>query len=268
MEAQRVYRFDYARIRIATDHDVAQQRTKEMQEQLELYITTQQKGKEGGYQFRVFPGGEKGSRQYCVEIWGPLAEYLTWLDFEEWADRLMRVDVRANLPTGTPGTIRLLGDQLAEKKGRLNLTRYESKARSKRGGRSAGGSGLALGSHKSIFRASVYKRNGEAAALEFQWSGAASDTAVSTITSMRRVPDVDKDPWAALRRHLYVEGLERLQRATGLDYGAVLDILSGRVREEPEAVYEQLELGIKMDFAKLPEGRQTRLINMLMLTNP
>lgn len=268
MEIGYGYRFDYARIRYSTDHDLAQQKCNELKELIQLWKDNNPTQADGGFEFRVFPGGAAGERQYCLELWGSISECITWLDFTEYADRLMRLDVRASLPTATAQGIRELGDRLAQRKGRLNITRYESKARSKMRGRNAGGVGVALGSHKSVYRATVYKRSNEPGALEFQYSGAALTACVNTTTKRRSIPLVDNDPWAALRTHTYVSGMQRLENSSGVEYSTLLDIVGGIRSSAQEDRLDQLELGIMADWRLMPAERKPALLALFALDVP
>lgn len=245
-------RFDYARLRYATDHDLAQQRRQELVELIELWCQSKPDMAGGGHEFRVFPGSVKGSSQYCLEIWGQRAEVITWLDYTEHADRLMRLDVRRTLEGITPKGIDTLGQRLQAKKGIHNVNRYSTKSRTKQRGRNAGGVGVALGSHKSQWRASAYKRGNEPGALEFQYSGPALATCTNNIHARRIVPEVDADPWGKLRAHMMVNGIQRLERASGSDYDQLVECLFGLEPVARDEVVEQLCFDIQVAFRQLP----------------
>lgn len=256
-------RFDYVRLRYSTDHDLAQHKARELDDLIALWRETNPNCK-GGHEHRVFPGGSAYDRQYCIEIWGDLAEVVTWLDFEEYADRLMRLDVRTELPTlKESGVHALTGHFRAKKKGQHNVISYTSKARAKSRGRNAGGVGMALGSHKSTWRASAYKRAREAGAIEFQNSGDFLAKCVSTTISRRAIAEVDAAPWDALRAHIRVQGIQKLERAAGLDYGEVLALLSGAPAHERPLVWEQTCFDIEVGFRGLPADVQQQVLDKL-----
>lgn len=261
--ADELNRFDYVRLRYSTDHDLAQQVKLELDQVLELY-TAHVSGEVGGHEYRVFPGGERGTSQYCLEVWGKMAGFVEFLDFEQWADRIMRIDVRRELHTAREDGIQELGERLRRSsKGGRNIMQYNSRPREKSRGRNAGGVGLAVGSHKSNWRASIYKRRGECAALEFQYSGEAVQRAVATQFARMSIPEVEKDPWAALRRHLAVEGLNKLERIADMDYGMLLEVASGRGSGLVPERAEQLEMGILGDYLALPIERRQSLLARL-----
>lgn len=104
-----------------------------------------------------------------LEIWGDLAnEYYERMVFELGSQDIMRLDYRQELP----GEVDLNAlAAKAETIGRRQFQKFNQRVREKSNDRSAGGFGLAKGSHKSERRVSVYKRASELPAAEIQLRG-------------------------------------------------------------------------------------------------
>lgn len=119
-----------------------------------------------------------GTRIYQCYVWGHLANAVL-LNLNPLMYRyLRRVDFRVET-TITDGALDHLHTFLQKNaKGNRNITQYQSRARSKKAGRDAGGTGVALGSHKSDTRLIAYKRTGDVGAVEFNLANGALSKAI------------------------------------------------------------------------------------------
>ena len=105
-----------------------------------------------------------------LEIWGEWAGLVETCP-THWLLSLKRYDVRAVLWDSSEEAIIQTGQHLQRTVTNYNVNVYSTRPASKRRGRSRGGKGFAIGSHKSDVRVTCYKRTGEPCAVEFQISG-------------------------------------------------------------------------------------------------
>lgn len=106
----------------------------------------------------------------AIELWGQVADEF----FHHWATpeygTILRLDYRMEVDD-LPCSLGQL-EAFARKRntnGFRTITRIDSRSRSKKGGRDAGGHFLAVGSRESQRRATVYKRGNEPWAIEVQF---------------------------------------------------------------------------------------------------
>lgn len=254
-------RFDYLRLFISHDHDIAQQAYGYLRKLLDEVKTWPNVN--GNYSFRPQYNNATQQREYFVDVWGSLAQGIIELapDYVA-AFGLRRVDVRMPLPEATEKGIAGVARVLAGRgKGRRNVNVFNSAPRSKEGGRNAGGMGIAIGSHKSDWRGSIYKRGSEPAAMEGQYQGKklrdycgnllrfADDPASLRQQFMDLVDELAHDTEMKLMDHLGVEphDLERV----------LCGQASPLVLADDGDRYEQCE----MLFRGLPPSQQRRLFD-------
>lgn len=109
---------------------------------------------------------------YTLEVWGDAAEVVKLLVGPRWWTNLDRVDVKGVVWDLSPEQNAANGLMLAMQGCQYMVNTYNQKERRKKNGKSAGGKGFAIGSHKSDLRISAYNRPNTDVGLEFQCSGA------------------------------------------------------------------------------------------------
>lgn len=219
----------------------------------------------GGEKFRIIRSRPGELHLLAFEAWGEMTGLIHHLPFAPWADYAERLDVR----TGTPiqeGAIETLHKLVSQHgKGNRNVTAYSSRQRERRDGRSAGGHGIAIGSHKSEFRVSVYKRGNEPGAIEYQFRGDRLHRSIHAARLMERNSRGGevRNLWEHVRLLLGSAGYVEMVQVTGLQ-GEVIDaVLDGSfVQDTP--VEEQLrEIEAAMD--RLPPDAKGALFQTLQL---
>lgn len=173
-----------------------------------------------------------------LEIWGDLAnEYYERLVMELQGVDVMRIDYREELPGEVD--LNALADK-AQNVGRRQYQKFNQRVREKSNDRSAGGFGLAKGSHKSERRISVYKRASELPAAEIQLR---KDKAAEFHNQVRgmldkaiseNAPPEDCDPRACIQ---YVGDKwldEDLTKEVGIDLAGLLNTAEAEPYDEAE----------------------------------
>lgn len=151
--------------------------------------------------------GFGGKRKYALEVWGEPAKNVRSLEWERWHPWLVRMDNADTFHIGNEEVIDRLYSLSRGGDSRLNVTRYSSRNRSKRHGRSGGGEGIAFGSHRSDFRFSVYKRYEEPLKVETQMSGNRLRRLVERTVKVSAVMgDENYDSWTSLLAAIWNEG--------------------------------------------------------------
>lgn len=171
---------------------------------------------EGGHKDNMLRRTATGRYLWSFEWWGEQATVLYNMP-KEWASRyLKRLDVRYEY-IGTVAGIKQVGNLIdnGKRRGR-NYQRHNSRIRQKRDGRTAGGDGWSLGSHKSEWRASVYKRGEEQAAVEFQVTDKTLLQAVTDTQDMMPETASDYLFWSELCVRVHVRGWMTLEDVTGV----------------------------------------------------
>jgi hypothetical protein len=121
--------------------------------------------------FRTHVQVRAATTHFFLEIWGDMADRFISVKGEKLiklAVRCMRLDYR--IPFQGEPDLRILGDELS-KGTHLNYQTYNSRVRQKTDGRDGGGYGFSVGSMKSTYRLSAYKRGNERPACEAQFRG-------------------------------------------------------------------------------------------------
>lgn len=179
-------RIDYAKVRYALPQGEA---GKMWRSRLDSHIDTLEAfklaGDEGGYKLHTDYNPNLTHTTKYLEVWGKLANSFYETMFASiFGQDIMRLDYRIELPDEVD--LGALADK-AEKVGRRQYQFFNQRVREKSGDRSAGGIGLAKGSHKSERRVSIYKRGSELPAAEVQLRG---KSAGAFHTELRRVYDI------------------------------------------------------------------------------
>ena len=111
------------------------------------------------------------NRIYIFETWGLFSHHLLNYLPTHYYKFISRIDYNLELDVDVNkfGAIeRIWRDNNTRKR---NITTYDSKIREKKEQRDAGGRGIALGSHGSDNRLTIYKRGTERGTIEFQFRG-------------------------------------------------------------------------------------------------
>ena len=167
-------RIDWISLMVSSHHDHAQQWYAEA---MTHWLAEEQRAGRhlrGGWKPQAQFNTSTKERQYYVEIWGEMAH--KWLMMNYWRIPgliVTRLDVRYTLESATEqGLASFVAAAASMDKGRRNVQTFNSKSRVKKStARNSGGRGLAIGSHKSDKRVSLYKRAGEPVAIECQLQG-------------------------------------------------------------------------------------------------
>lgn len=173
-----------------------------------------------------------------LEFWGPSAEFVKYLDWDEWSPRLQRVDVKRSSEYIDEKTVLGLHSRLINQKGTQTLSLISSKSRSKRKGRDAGGTGLALGAHKSDLRVTVYRKPKESGSFEGQMRGRRLSEAVHfTDNVVHNGHPNAKHPWIVLKWEVIDQAVTRFCNVISLEKHEVAELIrdlhSGRAPQMP-----------------------------------
>lgn len=145
-----------------------------------------------------------------IDVWGEGAELVRYLNFDHWAPFLQRMDARGEDWDASEEAVQNLGIHLTTHLTKWNVHLYNTKNASKRKGRDRGGKGFTVGSRKSQFHFTIYKRNGEKVAIEYRMSGARLGTAAKLVEEILGKKAGTVDLWQALQREIIIEGEKRL----------------------------------------------------------
>lgn len=183
--------------------------------------------KNSGYRAEPLRKHADGQWTYVFEIYGPLSNIVRYLNWKSWSPLLQRMDVRWEVEANSEGVKALRNQFEGHGAGGRNVQTFNSRIRTKKDGRDAGGFGVAVGSHKSTMRFSAYKRGKEKAACEVQFSGGKIDAAVALINGMaqRDIGLSMIDPWVELRRQLFDMGAREMKKCSGLTLTEIESIL-------------------------------------------
>ncbi len=175
-----------------------------------------------------------------LELWGEWAG-LVELFPPIWIQSLQRYDVRATLWDTSEEAIIATGQHLQKTVTSYNINVYSTRPASKRRGRSRGGKGYAIGSHKSEIRVTCYKRTGEPSAVEFQIQGPKLKKAAKALYQELGSHSGTIDIWKGLTRICQQIGDERLTKVFGLagigNYWPVINSSDVMVPEETQRAF-------------------------------
>lgn len=260
----RSLRFDYAKFSFHFDSEMAQNIAKELrdavQQWMKAFPTTQGATKESTHGYTV------NDRTYVFEMWGALADVVHLLPFNYWSAHLERLDVRQEVNYDEDNVDRLYDFLNKSGTSGRNLQKFNTKKRSKVGGRSAGGKGMAIGSHKSDFRMTVYRRGGEAGAVEFQLGGKRLSRSLDSINLHRETNEgfADWRSWEMLSRSLHMAAWTEASEVTSLSKADMLGIISGESLP-PQDADEQVA-AINRAIGELPSERRLEVFQQLQLS--
>lgn len=213
---ERQARIDYLSVLLRAPHDYCQQIIAAVQADCEEW------GVAGGLnlapRIRAHGALPSGDRGYTLEWYGLASDCVAKLLPQHLLSQASRVDYRQEHEPVTEASIEAFGRYVRmNQKGNRNVSTFSSRPRAKRDGRSAGGIGVALGSHKSDTRLSVYKRKDERGAIEIQYSGKALDDAKTDAAKMMRV---DKCTWYEAISVILCNRLDVQAKQAGFDDSA------------------------------------------------
>lgn len=158
-----------------------------------------------------------GKRRYVFEAWGETARYAGCLG-EFWLRRATRLDVKTSMLPWIDQDVDNLASRWKLVDRSRNVQTFQSRPRTKRDGRSAGGRGIALGSHKSDLRISVYKRPRDCYRLEVQASGRLLRRLISeALEEWYQAKDAPTPVlWDLVRENILGTGIDRCLKSAGL----------------------------------------------------
>lgn len=258
------YRIDYLKLHIVADFDYYQTHVATEVRAVDAHLATL----DGHAESRTTALGhlEGGRRGYIVEWYGEAAEYAITALPERMLSNVTRVDFRTTLVDVDDQGIDLLADYLRRSaRGDRNLTQYDTRKRTKKNGRHAGGKGVALGSHKSQQRLTWYKRTGEPAALELQVQGQKS------VQLVRDAITASTGQGLAVRsatiKNMLAASLVLKLREAGFD--TFDDMYSFIVRQEPTArdLQEMSVASLATAFRRLPPSAQLDFLGQVFGRN-
>lgn len=219
----------------------------------------------GNYKSGIARMVDKQRRVFYWEVWGELSQSITYLPWDGWEGLLERVDVRQEVNWSDGGKDALYQHLKRSGTGGRMLQEFNKPKRQKVGGRDGGGSGFAVGSHKSDFRWSVYRRGGEAGAIEFQLGGGRIARAQ---TQIRQLMDdapasLVGGPWVSLMRTLHHSAWYETRVITGLGKGDIRGIVAGDVL--PPMDYNQHKEHILAQLRELPSDMRNMVVMQAQL---
>lgn len=236
-------RIDYVKVAKKLDHDVAQQLGKIWYDTFEgpegsgenarsAHVNSVRKEADGKY-------------LWIFEAWGVNSAAVYNLDWDTWGKDLVRMDVRGEQDVTKAGVDRLYQHLSHNKKGARNIQLFSSKVRSKRSGRDTGGYGIAIGSHKSDVRITVYVRGNAIGAMEFQFSGKKLADLINVEHSLHHFvsSDTQGNSWKNLMFSIQMHGEIELENISGLSRVDLADIIADNapLETETELILQQVD---------------------------
>jgi hypothetical protein len=196
-----------------------------------------------------------GRVMYSFEAWGVDSNLCANLPWGAWAQYIVRMDARNEATIARDGIDRMYQHMRKNKVGSRNLQLFDSRARSKRNGRDTGGYGIAMGSHKSDLRMTMYVRGSENGAVEFQMQGPKLRRLVEIVNRSATTMRTDDSPnlWLLLMQHVNADGMGELATLTGLDYNSIRDVLADSQSTEDEIEMTLTQIDSLLDTLS-PEG--------------
>lgn len=187
-------------------------------------------GPESGYVAKPLRKHTDGNWTYVFELFGPLSQVVKYFDWKTWSVMLERFDVKFDLDINSDGVQALRSHLEVYGAGGRNVQTFNSRVRTKKDGRDAGGFGVAVGSHKSTSRLSAYKRGKEAGGVEYQLTGKPVDTAKGVINMLRgeQHEQACKDPWGEFEQQLFTIAVKDYEKATKLSFSEMCGLLMNK----------------------------------------
>lgn len=236
-------RIDYVKVAKKLDHDVAQQLGKIWYDTFEGKDGTGENARSA--HVNSVRKEADGKYLWIFEAWGVASGAVVNLDWDMWAKDLVRMDVRGEQDVTKGGVDRVYQHLSHNKKGARNIQLFSSKVRSKRSGRDTGGYGIAIGSHKSDVRITIYVRGNAAGAMEFQFSGKKLAQLIQIENSLKAVYMVDSnaDYWIHLMQSIAMHGELELENISGLTRVDLADVIADNapLETEVELVLQQVD---------------------------
>lgn len=200
-----------------------------------------------------------GRRRYVISAWGRGANIVPYLPVS-YHTHIHRLDIKAWPEGYTMDDLKELRAEMLNKPCGYNLTTHDGKLRQKTDKRDAGGTSLAIGSHKSDLRVSLYGRGQEKVCIEFQVSG---DMLKRVFLDLATSPENRRDSftfWVMVKERLQQLGVCRYNKAldnAGVSrwaptsaeerYAAMLDDVANAVDHSLVQQHHQEELDIALD---------------------
>jgi hypothetical protein len=215
-------RVDYFKAVVITDQDVFVDRYLEEWYQA---FGPEDEGSKKRWSLRSLGAQSDGKRAYALEIWGEPAASFKKLNWHHWHKWLARMDYQWEFSNVNGDTIDRLYHLMRQKGVTHNLTRYSSRPRTKRGGQHTGGEGLAVGSHRSDFRFSAYRKPHAPLKIEVQIGGNRLRRMVDqTAEQVELLGQEYERYWDTLERKLALSGYGFCERHV-MDWYSMLDFI-------------------------------------------
>jgi len=164
-------RIDYVKLVFTLDQDRAAHILEAYTLYLEGLVETVKDAKGKPWHINSLGATEEGQRRYSIDVWGPVSHPF----FENLAgwERVWvrRLDYRVETEITEIGLSAFEQEARQWNSYKRTITRTDSRPRSKKGGRDAGGMTVAVGARGSDKRLSVYARGGKKGAVEYQARG-------------------------------------------------------------------------------------------------
>jgi len=206
-----------------------------------------------------------GEYLYTVQVWGSLCKFIARLDFNRYAKYVTRLDFRMELDVTKAGLDCLADVAKQNNHANRNITTYETRPRDKKEGRHAGGIGVAVGSHGSTKRLTVYKRGKEPGALEFQTQMAETQKIVNMAAKTNfKMADLDNQSrWRMVLMHGLDVGMKFASQVFGQDFDTIVDIAAAN---NPDKDTRELVVhSIRWDWALLNREDKKELLYQLTM---
>lgn len=256
-------RCDYFKFKLQLDVENAILVERSTREIMEAYKAAHDVA--GGWKMGIARVVDKQTRVYYIEAWGELSQAMTMFDFDEWSAHVERVDVRQSVNWSDDGAEALYQYLKANGTGNRMIQQFNKPKRQKVGGRDGGGQGFAVGSHKSDYRASVYRRGGEDGVVEFQLSGKRLERALAGVWQSRDDGSEAalSNPWQAVMNGLHHGAWYEFRTMAGLNKSDVLGIIAGDTL--PPVDYDQQQARIIEMVNQLPPDVRHNFAQQLRL---
>jgi hypothetical protein len=191
-------------------------------------------GADSGYHVKPVCKHKDGNWSYAYEIYGPLAQVVRYFDWKAWSPLLQRFDVKFDLDLSVEGTRALRSHLETFGAGGRNVQTFNSRIRTKKEGRDAGGFGVAVGSHKSTTRLSAYKRGSERGGVEFQLTGAPVKAGVGVVNMLAKADHEPGkfDPWSQFRQQVFTIVVKDYEKSMGMSFGEMCEILTTGIADD------------------------------------
>jgi len=191
-----------------------------------------------------------GRRRYALNAWGRAACLVMHLT-PAWRERIHRLDIKSWPDGYSSEDLTQLRATLLSTPCGYNVSGHNGKVRQKNDKRDAGGNSLAIGSHKSDLRVSLYARGNEKTCIEFQCSGDMLKRLLHAVASDRTLRGDNLVFWASVKDRIQQVGVARYNQAL---------TNSGVIRYRPTTFEEREALALDaLDAHAAAEATQAQM---------